>query len=151
MGIPRVTVPYDCLAKKTVVGNLSWFATADTSTTSSSRTIPAIKRRCASLLAFKSCRTAAVALSGIELAHRIRKQQIWIDLKEEGLSTQDCSPKQLWDRALSGQFVLAGRPGHLPPLMHHSSPACSERTSRVRIHAPQRYPRKVFSGARDRI
>lgn len=35
----------------------------------------AIKSRCASMLGFKSFRTAAITLSGIELAHRIRKQQ----------------------------------------------------------------------------
>ena len=34
----------------------------------------AIKRRCASMLGFKSSRTAAVTLSGIELAHRVRKR-----------------------------------------------------------------------------
>ena len=35
----------------------------------------AIKRRCAPMLGFKSVKTAAVTLSGIELAHRIRKRQ----------------------------------------------------------------------------
>jgi transposase-like protein len=35
----------------------------------------AIKRRCASMLALKSFRTAATTLAGVELAHRIRKQQ----------------------------------------------------------------------------
>jgi transposase-like protein len=35
----------------------------------------AIKRRCASMLGFKSFRTAAITLAGIELAHRIRKRQ----------------------------------------------------------------------------
>ena len=35
----------------------------------------AIKRRCASMGGFKSFRNAAITLSGIELAHRIRKRQ----------------------------------------------------------------------------
>jgi len=35
----------------------------------------AIKRRCAPMLGFKSVKTAAVTISGIELAHRIRKRQ----------------------------------------------------------------------------
>jgi transposase-like protein len=35
----------------------------------------AIKRRCAWMTGFKSDRTAAITLSGIELAHRIRKRQ----------------------------------------------------------------------------
>jgi transposase-like protein len=41
----------------------------------------AIKQRRASMLAFKSAHTAAVTLSGIELAHRIRKRQFSIDLR----------------------------------------------------------------------
>ncbi len=35
----------------------------------------AIKSRCRPMLGFKSCRSAAVTLAGIELAHRIRKRQ----------------------------------------------------------------------------
>jgi transposase-like protein len=35
----------------------------------------AIKRRCASMGGFKSFRSAAITLSGAELAHRIRKRQ----------------------------------------------------------------------------
>ena len=35
----------------------------------------AIRRRCAPMLGFKSVKTAAVTISGIELAHRIRKRQ----------------------------------------------------------------------------
>jgi transposase-like protein len=36
----------------------------------------AIKRRCAPMLGLKSFRTAAITLSGIELAHRIRKRDM---------------------------------------------------------------------------
>jgi len=57
----------------------------------------AIKGRCACMLGFKSSRTAAVTLSGIELAHRIRKGQFSIaDDSQRGLSL-----KQFWEGALS--------------------------------------------------
>lgn len=49
----------------------------------------AIKRRCASMLGFKSSRTAALTLSGIELAHRIRKRQFRLDLGEQGRPAAD--------------------------------------------------------------
>jgi transposase-like protein len=35
----------------------------------------AIKRRCASMIGFKSFHNASIALAGVELAHRIRKRQ----------------------------------------------------------------------------
>jgi transposase-like protein len=58
----------------------------------------AIKRRCAAMLGLKSFRTAAVTLAGIELAHRIRKQQFHLR------SAQRCqtpSLKHLWECALA--------------------------------------------------
>ncbi len=58
----------------------------------------AIKRRCASMLGFKSFRTAAITLGGIELAHRIRKRQYSFDC---GRQRRFSSLKQLWDRALA--------------------------------------------------
>lgn len=58
----------------------------------------AIKQRCASMLGFKSFRTAAVTLAGVELAHRIRKRQF--SLGRVG-RRQAGSLKQLWDRALA--------------------------------------------------
>lgn len=58
----------------------------------------AIKRRCAAMLGFKSFRTAAVALAGIELAHRIRKRQFSFG---RGRQRRAWSLKQLWDRALA--------------------------------------------------
>jgi transposase-like protein len=57
----------------------------------------AIKRRCRSMLGFKSFRTAAVTLSGIELAHRIRKGQF----KFGPGRWRFWSLKQQWDRALA--------------------------------------------------
>jgi hypothetical protein len=47
---------------------------------------------------FKSFRTDAVALAGIELAHRIRKRQFSIG---RGRQRRASSLKQLWDRALA--------------------------------------------------
>src|SRR5262249_41385567 len=57
----------------------------------------AIKRRCASMLGFKSFRTAAITLAGIELAHRIRKRQFSFGRGDLGI----ISLKQLWGRALA--------------------------------------------------
>jgi transposase-like protein len=58
----------------------------------------AIKQRCAPMLGFKSFETAVITLTGIELAHRIRKQQFSVRPSREH---RFCSLKQLWDRALS--------------------------------------------------
>jgi transposase-like protein len=55
----------------------------------------AIKRRCASMLGLKSFKTAKITLAGIELAHRIRKQQFSVHRGRRDM-------KQLWDRALAG-------------------------------------------------
>jgi len=57
----------------------------------------AIKRRCASMLGFKSFGNAAITLAGIELAHRIRKRQFSFG---PGRQWRRQSQKQLWDRAL---------------------------------------------------
>ena len=58
----------------------------------------AIKRRCASMGGFKSFQSATVTLSGIELAHRIRKRQFSFGRGRWGNSG---SLKQLWERALA--------------------------------------------------
>jgi hypothetical protein len=50
------------------------------------------------LLGLKSLRTAAVTLSGIELAHRIRKRQFRFGPG----NWRSCSLKQQWERALAG-------------------------------------------------
>jgi transposase-like protein len=57
----------------------------------------AIKRRCASMLGFKSFGNAAITLAGIELAHRIHKRQFSFG---PGRQWRTQSVKQLWDRAL---------------------------------------------------
>lgn len=58
----------------------------------------AIKRRCASMLGLKSFRTTAITLAGIELAHRIRKQQFSFGDDHHGTAPL----KELWDQALAG-------------------------------------------------
>ena len=57
----------------------------------------AIKRRCASMLGFKSLGNASITLAGIELAHRIHKRQFSFG---PGRQWRTQSLKQLWDRAL---------------------------------------------------
>ena len=55
----------------------------------------AIKRRCASMLGLKSYRTASITLAGVELAHRIRKQQFSIAGESQQSSLKHlCSTKQ---------------------------------------------------------
>ena len=57
----------------------------------------AIKGRCRPMLGFKSYRTAAVTLAGIELAHGIRKRQFKL-----GPGRWICwSLKKQWDKALT--------------------------------------------------
>ncbi len=56
-----------------------------------------IKRRCASMLGFKSFGNAAITLASIELAHRIHKRQFSFG---PGRQWRNQSLKQLWDRAL---------------------------------------------------
>jgi hypothetical protein len=58
----------------------------------------AIKRRCAPMLAMKSFPTAAITLAGVELAHRIRKDQFTFD--SHGLQQFACL-KHAWARALA--------------------------------------------------
>jgi transposase-like protein len=106
----------------------------------------AIKGRCASMLGFKSPQTAAVTLSGIELAHRIRKRQFRVDLWEQGRSARSPSLKQLWDRALTAEPVPAGCLSNISPSMHQNSRAHGFPSPHVRSVTPRRYPRKVFSG-----
>lgn len=58
----------------------------------------AIKRRCAPMLALKSSPTAAITLAGVELAHRIRKQQF--SFGHRGLR-RFRSLKHMWALALA--------------------------------------------------
>ncbi len=58
----------------------------------------AIKRRCASMAGFKSFANAAITISGIELAHRIRKGQFSFD---RGRRRRAGSRKDEWAMALA--------------------------------------------------
>jgi transposase-like protein len=58
----------------------------------------AIKRRCSWMTGFKSDRNAAITISGIELAHRIRKRQFSFG---SGTWHRSWSLKKVWDRALA--------------------------------------------------
>lgn len=111
----------------------------------------AIKRRCASLMGFKSFRTAAITLTGIELAHRVRKRQFSFG---RGRQRRAWSLKTLWDRALaSGCAVDRGHdcsPHPERPPLHQIS---FHRRRRVRGHMltdeqitgirPPAHPRKL--------
>ncbi len=104
----------------------------------------AIKRRCASMLGFKSFDGAANTLAGIELAHRIHKGQFYFD---DVRQLRPSSLKSLWDRALARQercdAARNGFPPAVPP-MHRNSKAISRRRSAAGGAAPLRYSRKVF-------
>jgi hypothetical protein len=58
----------------------------------------AIKRRCASMGGFKSIQSAAITLSGIELAHCIRKRRFSFGRGRHG---NVGSLKHLWEKALA--------------------------------------------------
>jgi transposase-like protein len=58
----------------------------------------AIKRRCASMVGFKSFDNAAITIAGIELAHRIHKRQFAFGARRP---RRVRSLKALWDRALA--------------------------------------------------
>jgi hypothetical protein len=62
------------------------------------RTTAVIDRARTSMLGFKSFRTAAITLAGIEPAHRIRKRQFSFG---RGRQRRVWTLKQLWDRALA--------------------------------------------------
>src|SRR5882757_6788613 len=78
----------------------------------------AIKQRCASMLRFKSFRSAAVTLAGVELAHRIRKGQHLLPIKLEGRSP---SLREMWECALNPASKPALPDGRCFPPMHQIS------------------------------
>jgi transposase-like protein len=107
----------------------------------------AIKRRCAPMLGLKSFATAAVTLSGVELAHRIRKRQFTIPYERNGGAL---SLKELWDQAISGSTseVFEITRCCRQPLMHQISiPTFHPRLPGRRTRrAVARYARKVSFG-----
>jgi transposase-like protein len=106
----------------------------------------AIKRRCASMLGFKSFETAATTLAGIELAHRIHKQQF--SLGADRLQPRS-SPKSVWDRALENPESCNVSRSIFPrarPPMHQNSKVKLRRKAVASKTSPRRYARKIFDG-----
>jgi hypothetical protein len=105
----------------------------------------AIKRRCAPMLGLKSFSTAAVTLSGIELAHRIRKRQFTVVYERSG---EALSLKELWEQAISGTSAS----GVLETFHHPLTHQISILDSRSRLRGPRtrngvvRYARKISFG-----
>ena len=109
-----------------------------------------VKRRCAAMLALKSFRTAQITLAGIELAHRIRKQQFSLMIQGG-----DCnySLKDLWDLALRLKQSNPRRDS--PAICQETSVAPELKARRVASRLTElrmlqmkslRYTRKVFDG-----
>jgi len=104
----------------------------------------AIKQRCAPMLGLKSFRSAAITLAGIELAHRIRKQQYSV---RSGANGRTRSLKDSWTAALAGSAVPQGAGGEQCSPMHQNSGTGLEwPRERPRIDGQVRYPRKIFYG-----
>ncbi len=101
----------------------------------------AIKQRCAPMLGLKSFRSAATTLAGIELAHRIRKQQYSV---HSGANGRTRSLKDSWTAALAGSAVPQGAGGEQCSPMHQNSDTslgCPR--ERPHIDGQVRYPRKI--------
>ena len=104
----------------------------------------AIKRRCASMLGFKSFETAATTLAGIELAHRIHKRQFSLGGDRPQRRT---SLKSVWDRALERtqpRNAPRSRLSPAPPLMHQNSKVKTRTRTPAGDTASPRCARKVF-------
>jgi transposase-like protein len=104
----------------------------------------AIKQRCAPMLGLKTFRSAAITLAGIELAHRIRKQQYSIPT---GLGSRIVSLKDSWAAALAEGGPPNSRNGDRTSPMHQNS-ADHSRPAREtpRRDGSVRYPQKISFG-----
>lgn len=104
----------------------------------------AIKQRCAPMLGLKSFRSAAITLAGIELAHRIRKQQYSVPMGEGG---QARSLKDSWAAALRDSDVsVRGASDRSSPMHQNSTSRAGGQRAGPRIDGQVRYPRKIFQG-----
>lgn len=104
----------------------------------------AIKQRCAPMLGLKSFRSATITLAGIELAHRIRKQQY---LLPTGTNRQPGSLKASWALALADCDTPLPRGVDQSSRMHQNSAERSKPPrARAHIGGSVRYPRKIFFG-----
>ena len=105
----------------------------------------AIKQRCAPMLGLKSFATAAVTLSGVELAHRIRKRQFTVPYEH---SDGVLSLKKLWDQVIAGKGTPEGLEITQRPLTHQISiPGLRSRLPGRRTRrGVVRYARKISYG-----
>jgi hypothetical protein len=105
----------------------------------------AIKQRCAPMLGLKSFRSAAITLAGVELAHRVRKQQYSLPMM--GPSGRAGSLKELWGLALANPRARS-RPDveRISPMHQNSADSLRRARERVLIEGLVRYPRKIFFG-----
>jgi len=97
----------------------------------------AIKSRCASMLGFKSFRTAAITLAGIELAHRIRKRQFSF---ANGSDRGTESLKQLWNLAIADSDAANREPEKAP------SGASIANAPELTTSTKERRPRRILGG-----
>ncbi len=104
----------------------------------------AVKRRCAAALGFKSFRTAAITLLGVELAHRIRKAQYAVPGIDDrrGVSLSQC-----WQSALRSsndpRFPLQA---NSPPMHQFSEDARHWRRQQPKRRFSRRHPLRVPYG-----
>lgn len=104
----------------------------------------AIKQRCAPMLGLKTFRSAAIALAGIELAHRIRKQQYFLPM---GVSGRASSPKDAWAAALVDSSVpTSGCEDRFSPMHQNSAHRLHPAREPARIEGSVRHPRKISFG-----
>lgn len=104
----------------------------------------AIKQRCAPMLGLKGFRSAAITLAGIELAHRIRKQQYSVPMGEGG---QTRSLKDAWAAALrNSDASLCGASDRSSPMHQNSRARAGGQREPLRVDGQVRYPRKIFFG-----
>jgi hypothetical protein len=104
----------------------------------------ASKQRCAPMLGLKSFRSAAITLAGVELAHRVRKQQYSLPTSTKGRAG---SLKELWEVALADSGAPMCRDADRSAPMHQNS-ADRFRLARERVRpdGSVRYPRKISFG-----
>ena len=105
----------------------------------------AVKQRCAPMLGLKGFRSAAIMLAGIELAHRIRKQQYSLPM---GVNGRASSLKDSWAAALATSDVTErSRSDRDAPMHQNSGTALEWPRERPHIDGQVRYPRKIsFDG-----
>jgi transposase-like protein len=106
----------------------------------------AIKQRCAPMLGLKTRLSAAITLAGIELAHRIRKEQHSLPMNK---GRAPGSLKDSWDVALAQHALSAVGHEDLGSTMHQNSSVPLEGSLNApAIDGHVRYTRKIpFGGS----